>query len=146
MWGLYVKRNDGIAIKSTFAKLRECFAKTAEPIYLGKVAYIDYHRGEVAGSSVFSPFLYKRKSFEHEHEIRAVLSKLPVTATGGLDLSLKPIDCGVKVEVDLSVLVEAIHLAPTAPKWIVDTVESVIGRYGYKFNVVPSKLDEQPLY
>jgi hypothetical protein len=41
MWHLYLKSNDGIAIRTKYANLRDSFKNTSEPIRIGKVHYID---------------------------------------------------------------------------------------------------------
>lgn len=41
MWSIYLKSNDGIAIQTTYAALRDSFT-SEHPVYLGLVRYIDY--------------------------------------------------------------------------------------------------------
>jgi hypothetical protein len=62
MWKLY-KTDYGVAIQSTYKRLRDCFAETNEPIFVGTVKYIDYELDTISGNEVLSPFLYKRKSY-----------------------------------------------------------------------------------
>jgi hypothetical protein len=107
------------------------------------VKYIDYELDTISGNEVLSPFLYKRKSYEHEHEVRAVLLRLP--ADGGRVLR-SSIDHGVNVDVSLCVLVENIYVAPNAEKWVVETIQSAVDHCGCKWKVMPSRLDTQPSY
>jgi hypothetical protein len=144
MWRLYLKSNDGIAIKTKYVSLRDSFKNTGEPIRIGKVHYIDYDHDIIGGTSLFSPFLHKRNSFAHEREVRALVSKLPISE--GLDLSHETITRGVIVEVDLDLLIEIIHVAPQAPDWVRNVVESVVRRFGYKFEVKRSDMDRDPVY
>jgi len=74
MWELYSDMNKGIAIQSTFKNLRECLSTSeyADDIAIGIVHYdasIDWSHE----CTVYRPFMHKRRSFEHEKEIRAVL-------------------------------------------------------------------------
>ena len=39
-----------------------------------------------------------------------------------------------------------IYIAPTAPEWFANVVRRLIHRCGYKFEVVQSQLDAQPLF
>lgn len=73
MWELYVRAGEGIAVQSTFDRLKRAFAFTDQGIYIGKVRYIDYRREKVLpNNSTIAPVFYKRKSFEHERELRCV--------------------------------------------------------------------------
>lgn len=73
MWKLYLKSNEGIAIRSNFGRLRDSFSKKEKhDIYIGEVHYIDYEREDMPLHSI-SPFIHKRKSFEHERELRAII-------------------------------------------------------------------------
>jgi hypothetical protein len=81
MWKLYVKNNEGIAIQSTYQNLRDCFKDVLEEIHLGPVNYIDYslegffNPEHPLNESFLRPFVYKRRSFEHEREVRALVRK-----------------------------------------------------------------------
>lgn len=78
MWKLYSKNDDGIAIQSTYERLSESFNKSTNDIYIGEVEYIDYDTWKPEDGSPlneFMRFIYKRKPFEHEKELRAVTSQ-----------------------------------------------------------------------
>jgi hypothetical protein len=144
MWKLYLKSEEGIAVQSTYEKLRESFTDV-EKVYLGVVKYIDYETEAIELGNFLAPFVHKRKSFEHEREVRALVINFPI-GEGGLDFALEPISQGLQIKVDLERLVERIYVAPSAPDWFADLVRALIHRYGYKFEVLHSKLDEQPLF
>ncbi len=82
MWQLYSNYNQGIAIQSTFKRLRESFSENKKtprfphgqivPVSIGTVDYIDYDKDRNNPGNLFSVCLTKRKSFEHEHELRAI--------------------------------------------------------------------------
>ncbi|QRR35658.1 hypothetical protein JNX00_07295 [Hydrogenophaga sp. YM1] len=144
MWKLYLKSEEGIAIQSTYRKLRD--AITAEDdVYLGVVKYIDYESEWVDAKNLFSPFVHKRKSFEHEREVRAVISKWPTGETG-FDFTQETIEHGINLRVDLERLIDNIYVAPSAPNWLSGLVTAVVQRYGYSFSVVHSRLNEQPMF
>ncbi|HKV94226.1 MAG TPA: hypothetical protein VJW20_16885 [Candidatus Angelobacter sp.] len=156
MWKLYLQSNEGIAVQSSYKTLRDAIIDD-EIVYLGVVKYIDYetHFLEPPGLALLgdpfatnlNPFIHKRKSFEHEREARALVLKLPI-GKGHWDVKYgeETINHGLKVKVDLKQLVERVYVAPTAPEWFADLVRAVIKKYGYEFEVVHSKLDEQPVY
>lgn len=146
MWRLYLKSNEGVAVQSSFMRLKNSFI-CDEQIFLGKVKYIDYEKDSIFdANNLYSPLLHKRKSFKHEQEIRGVITKWPSKGNGELDFKLVTIENGVNVKVDLNILIENIFIAPDAPLWLVELANSVIVKYGYNFNVIQSNLNVGPLY
>ena len=150
MWKLYLKTDKGIAIQSTFSKLTESFKNYKDPVYIGIMKYIDYETDWLPEGNLFFPFLHKRKSFSHENEIRAIVSRVPSKKDekGGLetDLSQEAFQDGLDVMVELDILVERVVTHPAAPTWFVDLVKSVTNKYGLGKPVDVSKLSERPVY
>lgn len=144
MWRLYLSSSEGIAVQSTYLKLRDSFIED-ECVHLGVVKYIDYENEvfERFGDILLSPIVHKRKSFEHEREVRALVTKRPPNVR---DLAEESIGHGLRIKVDLKKLIERIYIAPTAPTWFADLVRSLIHKFGYRFEVVHSKLNEQPVF
>ena len=145
MWKLYLKSDEGIAVQSTYNKLRSSISDD-ENVNLGVVKYIDYETEWIDGRvNLLTPFVHKRKSFEHEREVRAVVTKWP-NIEGTIDSNHETIGNGLKIKVDIEHLIEQIYIAPSTPDWFSDMVRALILRYGYAFNVVQSKLSEQPIF
>ena len=77
---------------------------------------------------MLSQFLHKRRSFEFEKEVRAVIGTNPVA--GEQQGTLHPFTVtqpdpttyprGKVAKVDLDVLIDAIHISPFAPSWFSD--------------------------
>ena len=153
MWKLYLKSYEGIAVQSTYERLRDSIIDD-EKVYLGIVNYIDYETEFIyQGDNILSAFFHKRRSFEHEREVRALVLKVPTgdgskdaDGVGHIDFHQETIGSGLKIKVDLERLVERIYVAPSTPDWFADLVGALIRRYGYQFEVLHSKLDEKPLY
>lgn len=160
LWGLYVPQQGGVAIRSTFRRLTECFIpaeedperpSTAHSIYVGQVRYADYERDWIPEGNTLWPFVHKRRSFGFESELRAVIQHLPTvadaTAEGGqrIDLSIDS-PRGLNIPVDLDVLVEDILVSPTAQTWFSDLVTGVCDRYGLDKDVIASGLADRPVY
>lgn len=140
MWKLYVPSSEGIAIRSTF----RCLTRVLdEDTFVGTVAYLDYERQDLREADFFNSFLCKRKSFEHERELRAIRLEVPFR-DGEPDLARSAMDTGTWVAVDLNTLIQAIHIAPAAQHWCVQLVEAVARRYGLTAPVVRSALDARP--
>lgn len=140
MWKLYLRSNEGIAIQSTFDRLTACFDNCDKMIRIGKVKYLDYQEEQMPLDSRFQLYLHKRKSFQHEHELRAIHYDAE-----SLSNNTEIID-GILMPVNLDILIEKIYVAPEAPFWFKKLVESVSKRYGINKIIVSSQLDERPLY
>lgn len=137
MWKLYLKSNEGIAIQSTYKKLRDSIIDGRQ-IYLGQVNYIDYENDVIRDNNMYGPFVYKRKSFEHEREIRAVV-KIPWVTTDIKITEQEPVGHGIQIEINIKMLIEKIYIAPGTPKWFTDLVGAVTARYNYTFEICPIK-------
>jgi len=144
MWKLYLKSDEGIAIQSTYSKLKKSLIDR-ETVYLGKVIYLDYDTDSIDERNLLGPFVHKRRSFAHEQEIRALVTKWPIFNTS-IDFKQNTIEHGLKIKVDLETLVEKVFVAPGAPVWFADLIKSIIVQYGFSFEVVHSKLNENPVY
>ncbi|CAB3753058.1 hypothetical protein LMG29739_01655 [Paraburkholderia solisilvae] len=144
MWSLYLKSDEGIAVASTYARLCDSVRESESQVLIGVVEYIDYETESFPHfGNLFSPYLHKRKSFEHEKELRAVV-QADSTAHGR---AVEPWnEGGVSIRVDLDALIEAVYIAPSAPAWFADVVAATIARFGRTFTVVQSDLSKEPLF
>lgn len=167
MWSLYLKSNEGIAIQTTFSKLKKSIIDK-ETVYIGRIRYIDYENEIIESTyNFFNSVLLKRKSYEHEREIRAVVVKWPIVEKnddespsaspnqednndnlGKMDLLGAPstVGNGIEIQVDVDELVENIFIAPSAPYWFLNVVKNVCIKYGYDFNITKSSLNDSPIY
>ncbi len=144
MWGLYAREKDGIAIKTNFDSFKKSFI-CSEEIFIGRVNYVDYKNAIIPENNGFYPFLHKRKSFEHEHEVRAiswVRHKDDETFKKLRDEGLS----GVCYEVDLSLLIQEVIVAPFAADWFMELVNSVAARYDLKSPIIKSALADSPTW
>ena len=144
MWRLYSKCEGGIAIRSTFVALIRSLEPAPQTVYIGKVNYIDYSTGEFNEGNTLTPFLHKRVSFEHERELRAIHVAAPTTFPPLDALSDTPL--GIKIPVDLSILIWRVYVAPTSPDWYYELVTSLTHRYLPEKEVVRSGLDDSPVF
>jgi hypothetical protein len=144
MWKLYLKSNEGIAIRSNFERLRNSLKDKKNDIYIGKVKYIDYEKETVPEGPLLC-FMHKRKSFKHEAELRAIIQQ-KIPAVGVSKRSKRPLNNGLYVPVDLDILITRIYVAPTSPKWLVHLVESITNQYGLNKKVLQSDLDKEPFF
>lgn len=129
MWNLYAKEN-GIAIKTTAQRLKNCFCNEEKDIEISKVAYIDYNEDFMPEGNLFYWGLHKRKSFAHEREIRCLF------------LNQKEIcDCpGVYIKVDIEELIEKIYISPYAPIYVQSTLNELLKKFEFDVTIIRSPL------
>lgn len=144
MWRLYSRENDGIAIMTEFNYLKDSFI-CEKDIYIGKVVYVDYTRQVIPERNDNSRYLHKRKSFEHENEVRAISSIYQKDGEVYNNLYNDNI-IGVYYQVDLSILIQKVIVSPFAPDWFLDLVRSVTSRYIFHFKVDRSTQAEDPTW
>jgi hypothetical protein len=136
MWRLYLSNKEGIAIQTTYRRLTQSFHRAIEPIMVGLVNYINFNNLEDFHDNFnfMDMVLNKRKSFEHEKEIRAVFHSVELPTAGHY------------INVDLDTLIENIYVAPSSQEWFLELVRHTLDLYGIQKEVINSTLDEGPLY
>ena len=156
MWRLYSEEQDGIAIKTTFERLRDSFTCT-EPVHIGRVNYVDYETHTTDEENLLSAYLDKRKSFEHEREVRAIVMKLPprkdlITESGktiegaSLDYETDICDVGINFDVDIDVLIQEVLVDARAEDWFLELVRAVARKYSLNAPVNRSDLAREPFW
>ena len=134
MWKIYTGQSVGIAIKTDFASLSKSFIGD-NAIYIGKVNYVDYNNSIIPEGNLFYAYLHKRNHFEHEREVRAIMSD--TTQRNGQHM-------GRYCQVDLSILVHQVIVSPLAPEWFSQLVNSVATKYSLQAPVITSSLSDLP--
>ena len=157
MWKLYASDNRGIAVKTSFDSLKESLRECDIPVHIGEVQYLDYDKDCISLDDLFSaqpgqiviqttptddvlfPCLHKRKAFEPEREVRAIIR---------LSVGESPPENphGYYYKVDLSSLIEKVFVAPYAEDWFKELVRSVAERYCLKDRVYKSDLSDKPVW
>lgn len=156
MWRIFLKTNNGIAIKSSVARFKKALNKSPEDIFLSEVYYRDFEKvtfkdlmseeqnqWPVSGSNIrgatLNQFSYKRISFEHEKEIRAFYLDTPIPAKikGGTHIEFLD---SKTIKIELSQLIDEIVIAPFADSWLAPLVEKILLRYKLNIKVTSSKL------
>jgi len=149
MWKICLQSNEGVAVKSTFKRLKDSFIPhTEDEINIGKVKYIDYNTDVIPKGNTFFPFLFKRKAFKYENELRAVIMKFaPQDETIGKHiLYVDPKWLGIPVKTDLDTLIDKIVVSPSVPEWVINLVKSIVKKYGLNKKIEASELSKDPPY
>jgi hypothetical protein len=147
MWSLYSGRH-GLAIASSFRRLATSINDEGI-VHIGMVNYLDYSFDIIDPSNIFFRFVSKRKSYEHERELRAISLVIPTDDEGTSAVELEkrsPSPVGLSVSVDPKVLIESVRVAPQTPPWQTDVVATIVNRLLPEVPVLQSELDQDPLY
>lgn len=150
MWNEYLKNDNGLAIQTTFRNLLEELKKCSykSRLDMGLVNYIDYEVDKIVGQNILEFIFHKRVEFTHEKEMRAVIWK-----TTSDNLVIDPFamtepesaESGLIISVSLNSLIEKIIIAPKAPIWFKNLVESVCEKYELNCPIIQSRLSAPPL-
>jgi hypothetical protein len=142
MWKLYLQGDQGIVLRSSVQRLINSLAGYAPHVHIGKVKYVDHFTSEVAVNNFFEFALLKRRSLEHERELRAVIWGRPLRFQN----TITDCDVGINAACCLDTLIEEIRVAPTAKDWFLEIVRSVSQAYRFGFSVQPSYLARPPIW
>jgi hypothetical protein len=111
MWKLYSASGQGIAIESTVEQLRASLGDM-KGLQIDPIRYMDFDRDPIEKGHRHYGLFIKRKSFEHEKELRATIL-LPEPGKG------------TAVPCDLDVLVNCVHVSPLGDGFVRDAIEAL---------------------
>lgn len=137
MWKLYLKSNEGIAIQSTLDRLKNCFHDKKMSVSIKKVDYYDYETERLDNFQLLyaqERFFAKRKSFEHERELRCLIK----------DVDLE--QGGTKVKIDIKTLIKNIYVSPDSPVWLTTLIKKITAKFEIKAKVINSRLNGNPIF
>ncbi|MFH6944514.1 hypothetical protein ACHRV5_14965 [Flavobacterium sp. FlaQc-52] len=137
MWQIFTQNSEGLAIQSTIGRLQKALKPENNfDQYIGKVNYIDYKKEYIPFDDSFFPFLFKRKSFQYEREVRII------TDTSESTIKLND---GIKINVDINQLIEKIYIHPKSENWYKKLVIELVERLGFGIEIEKSDLESDIL-
>ena len=137
MWQIFTQNSEGLAIQSTIGRLQRSLQLENEfEQYIGEVNYIDYKKEHIPFDDLFFPFLFKRKSFQYEGEVRVI------TDIGESGIQINE---GLKISVDINELIEKIYIHPKSENWYKNLVIQLVKELGFKFTIEKSDLESEIL-
>lgn len=137
MWQIFTQNSEGLAIQSTIGRLQNALQpETNFEQYIGEVNYIDYKKEYIPFDDMFFPFLFKRKSFQYEREVRII------TDIGDNNVKLNE---GLKINVDINQLIEKIYIHPKSENWYKNLVIQLVKRLDFDFTIEKSDLESDIL-
>nr|WP_315187075.1 hypothetical protein [uncultured Flavobacterium sp.] len=137
MWQIFTQNSEGLAIQSTIGRLQKALDPEQNiSQYIGEVNYIDYKKEYIPFDDMFFPFLFKRKSFQYEREVR-IISDIS-------ECKIK-INDGLKINVDIEQLIEKIYIHPKSENWYKKLVIQLVSELGFNFEIEKSDLESDIL-
>ena len=137
MWQIFTQNSEGLAIQSTIGRLQKALLPEENfKQYIGEVNYIDYKKEYIPFDNMFFPFMFKRKSFQYEREVR-IISDLS-------DTDIK-INDGLKIDVDINQLIEKIYIHPKSENWYKKLVIELVSKLGFDIEIEKSDLESDIL-
>jgi len=137
MWQIFTQNSEGLAIQSTIGRLQKALdAEKDFKQFIGEVNYIDYKKEYIPFDNMFFPFLFKRKSFQYEREVRIIA-----------DLSSDniKINDGLKINVDINQMIEKIYIHPKSENWYKKLVIELVSKLDFDFEIEKSDLESDIL-
>jgi hypothetical protein len=104
--------------------------------FIGEVNYIDYKKEYIPFDDMFFPFMFKRKSFQYEREVRII---------SDLSESNIKINDGLKIDVDINQLIEKIYIHPKSENWYKKLVIELVSKLDYTIEIEKSDLESDIL-
>ncbi|NLV07518.1 hypothetical protein GOC83_15390 [Haloarcula rubripromontorii] len=162
MWGQYDDR--GIAIKTNVKNLRDSFVRYLKGIHFFDVKYIDYEEESMDFYHRLDAYRCKRKSYEHEQELRAIFIEYPPHPNTETDDMPEEYDdsfeyitrqepipedqytSGQFHDVDVTSLIQEVRINPWNDNKFIELVKSVTENHGLDVPVTQSSLSDDPLY
>ncbi|UOV01697.1 DUF2971 domain-containing protein [Pseudoxanthomonas mexicana] len=140
LWDLYSGKS-GVAIRSTVKALKRALSFPAS-FFIGSVRYLDFDKEAVpVGNMLVLPFL-KRKSFEHEKEVRVLYWDPKRVDWNNPEAG----ESGIAMEVDPAVLIDEVYLSPASPDWLLKPLEELCVKFGFDVPVIRSSLYDKQVY
>ena len=137
MWQIFTQNNEGLAIQSTIGRLQKALKPEINySQFIGEVNYIDYKKEYIPFDNLFFPFMFKRKSFQYEREVR-IISDLA-------ESNIK-INDGIKIDVDVNQLIEKIYIHPKSENWYKKLVIELVSKLDYTIEIEKSDLESDIL-
>ena len=137
MWQIFTQNSEGLAIQSTVKRLQNALIPEKNyDQFIGEVNYIDYKKEHIPFNDAFFPFLFKRKSFQYEREVRII---------SDVSSNKIAINDGLKINIDINQLIEKIYIHPKSENWYKKLVIELVEKLGFDIEIEKSDLESDIL-
>lgn len=133
LWRLYCPPpHPGVMIETTVDALEASLGDEAD-VEIGHVQYLDF---KTAFAGPYERIFTKRKSLNHEAEVRAVFKRM----------SMKDPPNGLMMSVDLEQLVKSVVPSPFSPPWLHGLLDKMLKRHALDLPLRESELLAEPFF
>jgi hypothetical protein len=141
MWKLY---GNGVATKSRFGKINALLTHSPTEIkHSGRVNYIDYSKDVVHVGNRYLPYFFKRKSFEHEREVRFLIQEYQDIDE---DENYPQPVLGKDITIDLNSDLEELVFSPIMPAHVADALDKILSAVSLTVPTRQSTLSTKPVW
>lgn len=138
LWKIYLDGTKyGVAIQTTYKRLRNSIATSSVDVLFGKVQYVD----ELESIQQQTISLRKTEPYIFENEVRAVIFNQH-TKEGPRE-GFPKYKYGLAIDVNIELLIEKIYLSPLCPRWYENSISDILQKYDYDFTLIPSAIKEK---
>lgn len=145
MWRLYCEGNEGVAMVTTFGKLR---ASLNDPsLLISPVRYIDYRRDGLPGREYVHQLIHKRIGFVHEREVRVIYWTRDKFRVAAPHEESAYEDHSILIPWDIENALDYVVVSPFAPHWYPEAVAAAMRAFCHSLEqrLVASELGEDPI-
>jgi hypothetical protein len=143
MWKLYTSHHQSVCIQSNYSLLADQLPNTC---MLGCVRYIDYRADLIAPANALNYINCKRRSFEHERELRAVIWDTMKPRFLGKSIVRSGEEIGKVVPVAVEKLITSVLVSPDSDDLLLDVVQKECDHYELQVRVIKSGVNAPPPY
>lgn len=167
MWDLYLPRRDGVAIQTTYRRLRQAVAAPSTGrLMSGSVSYLDYEADVLDFLGPVVPMFCKGREYSHEKEFRLIFHVIPqeayseralavlrAAAEGGGSVRVHPSELNLAIAmpeafsapIDIA-FIETITLAPQSVAKTGAMAAALVKQHLRNVEVRRSRLESEPLF
>jgi hypothetical protein len=145
MWRLYCPGDDGVAVRTTFAKLRESVSDSHTCV--SEVKYCDYKTGRFPRHKHdWDPAFHKRIAFKHEQEVRVLRHDVADWHKAAEDEAFR-MPVGHEIQWDPAAVIDEIIVNPQSAHAYCETVRRAVASFapGLADKVKRSELVTEPI-
>lgn len=137
MWKLYGAQQQSVCVRSTYNRLAQALPNRC---HLGCVRYIDYRTDAISVQNVLNFITHKRKSYQHENELRAVWVDWRGAKNGS------PAQFNESVSVNLNDVISDVYVNPASDQSFLEIITRLCEKYDIAAPVLQSEANAPPAY
>lgn len=158
MWKIYGAPGAGVAIVTNGARLENSLSENPMRLHLGAVQYVEPDVLVIGTQNTFDSVMIKGAPYTYEREVRLVYWDTNEMHDPLQDFDwnpermrfdaivedARPLNPGIHLSCDVSILIERIIISPFAPSWYLPMIERLRDKLNLSFPITRSRLLTAP--